>query len=61
VGRGGALYCRSQDVELNRVYAARNTLSSLSTSGAAVHIDNSYVKVTSSILEHNVGVGGSAW
>lgn len=61
VGRGGALFCRSKDVELNRVYAARTTLSSLSTSGAAVHIDNSYVKVMSSILEHNLGISASAW
>jgi hypothetical protein len=60
-GRGGALFCYSKDVELNRVYAARNTLFSLGTSGVVVFIDNSFVKITSSILEHNVGIGVSAW
>lgn len=60
-GSGGALFCQSKDVELNRVYAARTTLSSMQTSGVAVYIDNSYVKITSSILEHNFGIGVDAW
>jgi hypothetical protein len=63
LGRGGALGCWSKDVEFNRVYASRNTISAQagSASGAGLYIDNSFFRMTASILEHNVGSGIDHW
>jgi hypothetical protein len=62
IDHGGAAYFIATFFEMNRVYAARNILSTNAHGrGGAVAVEGTDLRITSSIFEHNVMNNALGW